>query len=192
MDVVHCLFLQCVCGPLPMAEPQVATDDPWSRGTSQDEERTEAQRIPRRRWSSGRRSRPRPLSDYGQLVGRSLSIPEDSIAVDPQKEDFVDGDPQASMTSNGAADQKASLGCPKGGLRRRPISVIGGVSFYGNSQAEEIENLLTQPAARPPVPAHQVPPYRAVSARLRPCALSRSTPIGLDRVGRPRHRRAAN
>ncbi|XP_062958142.1 spermatogenesis-associated protein 13 isoform X2 [Cynocephalus volans] len=163
-------------------EEEVATDDPWSRGTSQDEEWMEAQRITRRRWSSGRRSRPRPLSDYGQLVSRSLSIPEDSIAVDPQKEDFVDGDPQASMTSNGAADQNASLGCPKGGLRRRPISVIGGVSFYGNNQ----------PAARPPVPAHQVPPYRAVSARLRPCALSRSTPIGLDRVGRPRHRRAAN
>nr|XP_045010000.1 spermatogenesis-associated protein 13 isoform X2 [Jaculus jaculus] len=49
-----------------------------------------------------------------------------------------------------------------------------------------------QPAARPPVPAHQVPPYKAVSARLRPFTFSQSTPIGLDRVGRRRQMRASN
>jgi len=38
--------------------------------------------------------------------------------------------------------------------------------------------------SRPPIPSHQVPPYRAVSARFRPSALSQSTPIGLDGVGR--------
>lgn len=42
------------------------------------------------------------------------------------------------------------------------------------------------------MPAHQVPPYRAVSARLRPCAFSQSTPIGLDRVGCRRLMRASN
>uniref|UniRef100_A0A8C9X4Z9 Spermatogenesis associated 13 n=1 Tax=Sander lucioperca TaxID=283035 RepID=A0A8C9X4Z9_SANLU len=41
-----------------------------------------------------------------------------------------------------------------------------------------------QPLSRPPIPSHQVPPYRAVSARFRPSTLSQSTPIGLDRVGR--------
>lgn len=41
-----------------------------------------------------------------------------------------------------------------------------------------------QPLSRPPIPSHQVPPYRGVSARFRPSALSQSTPIGLDRVGR--------
>uniref|UniRef100_G3SXF3 Spermatogenesis associated 13 n=2 Tax=Loxodonta africana TaxID=9785 RepID=G3SXF3_LOXAF len=86
----------------------------------------------------------------------------------------------------------APLGFPKGSRRRRPISVIGGVSFYGNNPAEEIETLLTQPATRPPVPAHQVPPYKAVSARFRPFTFSQSTPIGLDRVGRRRQMRASN
>lgn len=41
-----------------------------------------------------------------------------------------------------------------------------------------------QPLSRPPIPSHQVPPYRAVSARFHPTAFSQSTPIGLDRVGR--------
>ncbi|XP_043547905.1 spermatogenesis-associated protein 13-like isoform X5 [Chiloscyllium plagiosum] len=46
--------------------------------------------------------------------------------------------------------------------------------------------------ARPPLPSHQVPPYKAVSARLRPFTFSQSTPIGLDRVGRRRHLRTSN
>nr|XP_036850598.1 spermatogenesis-associated protein 13 isoform X3 [Manis javanica] len=54
------------------------------------------------------------------------------------------------------------------------------------------EEKRQEPAARPPVPAHQVPPYRAVSARFRPFTFSRSTPIGLDRVGRRRQMRASN
>ncbi|XP_012592288.2 spermatogenesis-associated protein 13 isoform X1 [Microcebus murinus] len=171
---------------------EVVPDEPWRRGSSQEEERTEAQRISRRRWGSGQRPRPRPLSDYSQLGSRSLSIPEDSIAGDPPEEDRADGDPQASAATASPADQNASLGCPRGARRRRPISVIGGVSFYGNNQTEEIETLLTQPAARPPVPAHQVPPYKAVSARFRPFTFSQSTPIGLDRVGRRRQMRASN
>uniref|UniRef100_A0A5F7ZIV1 Spermatosis associated 13 n=1 Tax=Macaca mulatta TaxID=9544 RepID=A0A5F7ZIV1_MACMU len=173
-------------------EEEVFHDGPWRRGSSQDEERTEAQRTPRRRWGSGRRPRPRPFSDYGQLASRSLSIPEDSVAADPQKEDRVNEDPQASLTSASPEDQNAPVGCPKGAQRRRPISVIGGVSLYGTNQTEELDNLLTQPASRPPMPAHQVPPYKAVSARFRPFTFSRSTPIGLDRVGRRRQMRASN
>lgn len=138
-------------------EEEVFTEESWRWGSSLEEERTEAQRISvsRRRWGSGRRSRPRPLSDYGQLASRSLSIPEDSIAVDPQKEDIVDSGHQLSMASMVPAGQKAALCCSRGGRRRRPISVIGGVSFYGNSQTEAIENLLTQvrSGVLPPKPA---------------------------------------
>lgn len=134
---------------------KVVVEESWRRGSSLEEERTEAQRLSRRRWGSGRRSRPRPLSDYGQFAGRSLSIPEDSIAVDPQKEDTVDGDHQLSKASAVPAGQNTAMGGPRGGQRRRPISVIGGVSFYGNSQTEAIENLLTQvrSGVLPPKPA---------------------------------------
>ncbi|XP_076787022.1 spermatogenesis-associated protein 13 isoform X3 [Arvicanthis niloticus] len=54
------------------------------------------------------------------------------------------------------------------------------------------EERKEEPAARPPVPAHQVPPYKAVSARLRPFTFSQSTPIGLDRVGRRRQMKTSN
>ncbi|XP_050008169.1 spermatogenesis-associated protein 13 isoform X2 [Alexandromys fortis] len=191
MDMVNCLFLQCVCGqPLPMAKSQVVNEDDWQQGSTQEEEQTEAARVSRRRWGSGKRTRPRPLSDYGQLASRSLSIPEDAIAADPPGDDHVDRTQPSRVTTTGQ-DPCAPSGCSRAGWRRRPISVIGGVSCYGNTQAEDVENLLVQPAARPPVPAHQVPPYKAVSARLRPFTFSQSTPIGLDRVGRRRQMKAS-
>lgn len=119
------------------------TEDDWRQGSAQEEEHNEAPRISRRRWSSGRRTRPRPLSDYGQLASRSLSIPEDAIAADPPDEDHVDRTHPASVTTT-SQDPCAPSGCSRGGRRRRPISVIGGVSFYGNAQAEDVENLLVQ------------------------------------------------
>nr|XP_020666722.1 spermatogenesis-associated protein 13 isoform X3 [Pogona vitticeps] len=166
---------------------EVVSDDHWKK--PQDEERTDAPRVATRRWGSGKRSRPRPLSDYGQLSIRSFSIPEDSIAVESQQVDCVDDDsePRSSLDEPGTcavANQR--------GRKRRPISVIGGVSFYGTNQTEEITDLLAQPVARPPVPAHQVPPYKAVSARYRPFTFSQSTPIGLDRVGCKRQMRASS
>ncbi|XP_073899836.1 spermatogenesis-associated protein 13 isoform X2 [Castor canadensis] len=177
----------------PEEKAEVVTDDPWRPGLTQDEEHSEAPRISRRRWGSGRHARPRPLSDYSQLASRSLSIPEDTVAVDPPGEDSVDGIPPASkIPIPTGLDPTGPASSRRGGRRRRPISVTEGVSFYGPRQTEDIENLLTQPAARPPVPAHQVPPYKAVSARLRPFTFSQSTPIGLDRVGRRRQMRASN
>ncbi|CAO2591205.1 Spermatogenesis-associated protein 13 [Lemmus lemmus] len=169
---------------------EVVNEDDWQQGSAQEEEQTEAARVSRRRWGSGRRTRPRPLSDYGQLASRSLSIPEDAIAADPPGDDQVDRMPPSRVPTAGQ-DPRAPSACSRGGWRRRPISVIGGVSFYGNTQAEDVENLLVQPTARPPVPAHQVPPYKAVSARLRPFTFSQSTPIGLDRVGRRRQMKAS-
>ncbi|XP_025052392.1 spermatogenesis-associated protein 13 isoform X3 [Alligator sinensis] len=170
---------------------EVVSDDPWKRSPSQDEEKTESQKVMPRRGGSGKRTRPRPLSDYGQLAIRSFSIPEDSIAMESQKTDCVDGERLSGLASVESTVQSSTGGYQRG-RKRRPISVIGGVSFYGSSQTEEIEGLLTQPVTRPPVPAHQVPPYKAVSARFRPFTFSQSTPIGLDRVGRRQQMRTFN
>ncbi|XP_031217489.1 spermatogenesis-associated protein 13 isoform X3 [Mastomys coucha] len=69
----------------------------------------------------------------------------------------------------------------------------GGSCFFTNLDgATHPEERKEEPAARPPVPAHQVPPYKAVSARLRPFTFSQSTPIGLDRVGRRRQMKTSN
>ncbi|XP_064573273.1 spermatogenesis-associated protein 13 isoform X3 [Zonotrichia leucophrys gambelii] len=58
--------------------------------------------------------------------------------------------------------------------------------------ASSTEEKKEEPVVRPPVPAHKVPPYKAVSARFRPLTFSQSTPIGLDRVGRRRQMRTSN
>ncbi|XP_055737891.1 uncharacterized protein spata13 isoform X1 [Salvelinus fontinalis] len=133
--------------------------------------------IPRQRAS---RSRPRPISDYAQLVARKYAIPEEETELHP-KERTTNGTPCQDCKSNGGSQDSDStenynmngdLQC----RRRRPMSVIGG--------AEEREDRLPSPLSRPPVPSHQVPPYKAVSARFRPSTFSQSTPIGLDRLGR--------
>ncbi|KAM9022034.1 spermatogenesis-associated protein 13 isoform 2-T4 [Ara ararauna] len=69
------------------------------------------------------------------------------------------------------------------------ISSHSQLSLNLTSGAEEKKE---EPVIRPPVPAHQVPPYKAVSARFRPLTFSQSTPIGLDRVGRRRQMRTSN
>ncbi|XP_030332723.1 spermatogenesis-associated protein 13 isoform X3 [Strigops habroptila] len=69
------------------------------------------------------------------------------------------------------------------------ISSHSQLSLNLTSGAEEKKE---EPVTRPPVPAHQVPPYKAVSARFRPLTFSQSTPIGLDRVGRRRQMRTSN
>ncbi|XP_067889721.1 spermatogenesis-associated protein 13-like isoform X5 [Heterodontus francisci] len=61
-----------------------------------------------------------------------------------------------------------------------------------NTTISAVDEKKEEPVARPPVPSHQVPPYKAVSARLRPFTFSQSTPIGLDRVGRRRQLRTSN
>ncbi|KAG7487314.1 hypothetical protein MATL_G00021770 [Megalops atlanticus] len=157
--------------PTAAADPPVSPADP-----------------PRRR---GGRARPRPLSDYGQLASRKFSIPEEEVG--HQREE-PNGPAQTDCGANGRPGS-GQEDCSSGGRlcgpslqphhrKRRPSSVIGGVDLYPSSAAEERVDSMHP---RPPVPSHQVPPYRAVSARLRPCPLSQSTPIGLDRLGsRPR------
>ncbi|XP_036376566.1 spermatogenesis-associated protein 13 [Megalops cyprinoides] len=142
---------------------------------------------PRRR---GGRTRPRPLSDYGQLASRKFSIPEEEV--EHQREE-LNGPAQTDRGANGRPGSgQEDCNSSEGRLpslqphhrKRRPSSVIGGVDLYPSSTVEE---RVDSAHPRPPVPSHQVPPYRAVSARLRPCPLSQSTPIGLDRLGsRPR------
>ncbi|XP_075448348.1 spermatogenesis-associated protein 13 isoform X2 [Ascaphus truei] len=68
-----------------------------------------------------------------------------------------------------------------------------GISSHSQMSLNVVnEEKQEEPVTRPPVPAHQVPPYKAVSARLRPFTFSQSTPIGLDRVGRRRQMRISN
>ncbi|XP_071341325.1 uncharacterized protein spata13 isoform X1 [Trachinotus anak] len=131
--------------------------------------------------------RPRPISDYGQLISRKHSIPEEAAELHAEErtdttslhKDCSDNDTFGNGESPGNCSMNGDVQC----RRHRPISVIGVVDVFP-PDAEEKDDRLPSPLSRPPIPSHQVPPYRAVSARFRPSALSQSTPIGLDRVGR--------
>ncbi|XP_048453886.1 uncharacterized protein LOC109917764 [Rhincodon typus] len=170
---------------------EVSSEDQWTNQLpSAEDEKTDGQKFGQKRWNSWKsRQRQRPLSDYGQFASRKFSIPENGLPIQSQKIDttenevtIVDSQPEKCVSIQLHRNQK-----------RRPISIIGGASIYGNNRSEEIVDLLTiQPVARPPVPSHQVPPYKAVSARLRPFTFSQSTPIGLDRVGCRQHLRTSN
>ncbi|XP_030254125.1 spermatogenesis-associated protein 13 isoform X3 [Sparus aurata] len=139
---------------------------------------------PRRR---GGRPRPRPISDYGQLLSRKHSIPEETRELRAEERTAnaslhkdSSGD---DMCASGESPESCNMNGDFQGLRHRPVSVIG-VGDLFPPDAEEKDDRLPSPLSRPPIPSHQVPPYRAVSARFRPSVLSQSTPIGLDRVGR--------
>uniref|UniRef100_A0AAZ3NYL3 Spermatogenesis associated 13 n=1 Tax=Oncorhynchus tshawytscha TaxID=74940 RepID=A0AAZ3NYL3_ONCTS len=133
--------------------------------------------IPRQRAG---RSRPRPISDYAQLVARKYAIPEEETELHSKERTTNATLYQDGKSNGGSQDSDSTENYNMNGdlpcRRRQPMSVIGG--------AEEREDRLPSPLSRPPVPSHQVPPYKAVSARFRPSTFSQSTPIGLDRLGR--------
>ncbi|XP_072899847.1 spermatogenesis-associated protein 13-like isoform X5 [Hemitrygon akajei] len=70
-----------------------------------------------------------------------------------------------------------------------------GISSYSqlslNTVVSGMDEKKDESVVRPPIPSHQVPPYKAVSARIRPLTFSHSTPIGLDQVGCRRQKRTS-
>uniref|UniRef100_A0A4W6DPQ0 Spermatogenesis associated 13 n=1 Tax=Lates calcarifer TaxID=8187 RepID=A0A4W6DPQ0_LATCA len=170
-------------GSTPPISPTAFSESPTSPTSPTASTETSSVK-PRRR--SGR-PRPRPISDYGQLISRKHSIPEEVAELRAEErtdtpllhKDCSDND----TYGNGESPESCGMNGDVQRSRQRPISVIGAVDMFP-SDAEEKDDRLPSPLSRPPIPSHQVPPYRAVSARFRPSALSQSTPIGLDRVGR--------
>ncbi|XP_034427862.1 spermatogenesis-associated protein 13 isoform X2 [Hippoglossus hippoglossus] len=211
MVLAHCVPFRCMCsGPDPDQENQEVTSEademspttssstppisptslsesPTSSASSTDAAAmtTEMSSVKSRRRAG--RSRPRPISDYGQLISRKHSIPEEVAEMRAAErtenaslhKDCSDDD----MCVNRESPENSNMNGDGQCRRYRPISVIGAGDLFP-PDAEEKEDRLPSPVSRPPIPSHQVPPYRAVSARFRPSALSQSTPIGLDRVGR--------
>ncbi|XP_039601391.1 uncharacterized protein LOC120523823 isoform X2 [Polypterus senegalus] len=170
---------------------EVTAEEEWRKSQSLEAEKTDGQKVTPRRWGSSKnKTRPRPLSDYGQLTVRKFSIPEHSIAVESQDMECMDGEEKSFKCASQRHNQQV---LNQKSRKRRPISVIGGIDLYSHPKTGEMEALLAQqPVQRPPPPSHQVPPYKAISARFRPFTFSQSTPIGLDRVGRRRQMRASN
>ncbi|XP_054621918.1 spermatogenesis-associated protein 13 isoform X2 [Dunckerocampus dactyliophorus] len=133
------------------------------------------------------RPRPRPISDYGQLLSRRHCIPEEVAELNPD-ERTANASIYNECSRNGVCGSRESVGmCSMNGnvpgRQQRPMSVMGVEDLF-SPDTDESEDHLPSPLSRPPIPSHQVPPYKGVSARFRPTILSQSTPIGLDRIGR--------
>ncbi|CAB1454416.1 unnamed protein product [Pleuronectes platessa] len=171
----------------PPISPTSLSESPTSSSSPTDAAAmtTEASSVRSRRRAG--RSRPRPISDYGQLTSRNHSIPEEVAemrAVERTENKSLDKSCSDDDTCvNRESPENSSMDGDGPCRRYRPISVIGAGDLFP-PDAEEKEDRLPSPVSRPPIPSHQVPPYRGVSARYRPSTLSQSTPIGLDRVGR--------
>ncbi|XP_042366297.1 spermatogenesis-associated protein 13 isoform X2 [Plectropomus leopardus] len=213
MVLVHCVPFQCICrgadpdrenqevtseqqgqeallqidevSPTTSSTPPISPTSLSDSSTSPTDASTETSSVkPRRR--SGR-PRPRPISDYGQLISRKHSIPEEVAelrAEDRTANTSLHKECSGNDTcGNGESPEDCTMSGDLQSMRQRPISVIGVVDLFP-ADAEEKDDCLPSSLSRPPIPSHQVPPYRAVSARFRPSTLSQSTPIGLDRVGR--------
>uniref|UniRef100_A0A1A7Y0E4 Spermatogenesis associated 13 n=1 Tax=Iconisemion striatum TaxID=60296 RepID=A0A1A7Y0E4_9TELE len=158
----------------PPISPTCLPESPTSPTSPTDTAETSSVK-PRRR--SGRQ-RPRPISDYAQLVSRKHLIPEEVAEQhDEERTSVLCRD----RSDNG--NNPEMCGMNGDAPRHRPVSVIEAVDLFP-ADVELKEDRLPSPLSRPPIPSHQVPPYKGVSARFRPSVLSQSTPIGLDRVGR--------
>lgn len=92
----------------------------------------------------GGRQRPRPVSDYGQLISRTNSVPEK--AVEQQAKDMkADALLQKDCTGGFCENQENPNGCCINGdvqnRRHRPLSVIGGVDVYPPNAEDKDERL---------------------------------------------------
>lgn len=129
-----------------------------------------------------------PLACLSQ-VGRSVTEPALRLPVGTLEQPIATDLGTACSCWRGLEEDTPHLPVASGREHRNVLWLKGAETSWHLLTAS---HFLSQPAARPPVPAHQVPPYKAVSARLRPFTFSQSTPIGLDRVGRRRQMKTSN
>ncbi|TNM96293.1 hypothetical protein fugu_015954 [Takifugu bimaculatus] len=169
----------------PTGSPTCVSEPPSPPPPADEAQTSSAEAVPVKPRQRSGRQRPRPISDYGQLISRTHSIPEEA-AQQHAKDGTSDALLQKDCVGGSSCEAHGNCDGINGDVRNRrhrPLSVIGGLDVYPPN-AEDKDEHLSSPLSRPPIPSHQVPPYKAVSARFRPSTFSQSTPIGLDRVGR--------
>lgn len=90
------------------------------------------------------RRRPRPISDYGQLISRSHSIPEKATEQHAKyrtADDLLEKDCPDGFCGNHENPDGSSINGDVQSRRLRPLSVIGGVDGYPPSAEDKDERL---------------------------------------------------
>lgn len=127
----------------PPISPTCLSESPTSPPDAAPASSPEASSVmPRRR--SGR-PRPRPVSDYGQLISRKHSIPEE-VVEQHAKERTTNAFLHQDCTGDDSCENEESPeGCSMNGdvqsRRQRPISVIGGVDLLSPNAEEKDDRL---------------------------------------------------
>lgn len=123
--------------PTGLSESSTSPTDPSPTSSTQ-----ESAIKPRRR--SGR-PRPRPISDYGQLLSRKHSIPEEARELRAEERTAnaslhkdSSGD---DMCASGESPESCNMNGDFQGLRHRPISVIGVGDLFPPDAEEKDERL---------------------------------------------------
>lgn len=97
----------------------------------------------------GGRQRPRPISDYGQLISRSHSIPEK--AAEQHANDRTADARLQKDCSGGFGESHDSPNGDLHNLRHRPLSAMGGVDVYPPNAEDKDEPLPSVSLSSPSV-----------------------------------------
>lgn len=124
----------------PTGSPTCVSQPPSPADEAQTSSAETVSVKPRQR---GGRQRPRPISDYGQLISRTHSIPEE-VAEQRAKDRSADALLQKDCVGGSSCVSREDPGGINGDVqnrRHRPFSVIGGLDVYPPSAEDKDEHL---------------------------------------------------
>lgn len=127
----------------PTGSPTSVSEPPSPPSTADEAQSSSAEAVsvkPRQR--SGRQ-RPRPISDYGQLISRTHSIPEE-VAQQHAKDRTSDALLQKDCVGGSSCESQENCDSINGDVpnrRHRPLSVIGGLDVYPPNAEDKDEHL---------------------------------------------------
>lgn len=152
-------------GSTPPSSPTSPSESPTSP-TDASTASTETSSVkPRRRTG---RPRPRPISDYGQLVSRKYPIPEEEAELNAE-----DRTPNRTLRKdcsgkdrceNGESNENCSINGDINGNRQRPLSTIGVVDLFPPDAEEKEDSLPSVSFYRYGI--HQTPRMYRLNVRL--------------------------
>lgn len=123
----------------PAGSPTCVSEPPSPANEAQTPPAGTAPVKPRQR---GGRQRPRPISDYGQLISRTHSIPEE-VGEHHTKDRTAEGLPQKDCNNGGTCENQENpvINRDAQSRRHRPLSAIGGVDAYPSNAEDKDEHL---------------------------------------------------
>lgn len=129
--------------PTSSSTPTCASEPPSPPSPADEAQTTSAEAVPVKPRQRSGRQRPRPISDYGQLISRTHSIPEE-VAQQRAKDRTSDALLQKDCVGGGSCEAHENCDSINGDVpntRHRPLSVSGGLDVYPPNAEDKDEHL---------------------------------------------------